>query len=139
MVAILVDTAATITDEILNLHDRLIGSFFTEDKNRYERRFAADGNALNDKVRLYAQVGSALIGAKEAASVRFAAIEGILPWDRFTASVRDAQRLARDEDFDYSSITSASCDDTPRRFWKRSSSAARPSRANCSRPSTSCA
>jgi hypothetical protein len=33
MIAILVDTAATITDEILNLHDRLIGSFFTKDKN----------------------------------------------------------------------------------------------------------
>jgi hypothetical protein len=53
MVAILVDTAATITDEILNLHDRLIGSFFTKDKNRYERRFADDGKALNEKVRLY--------------------------------------------------------------------------------------
>jgi hypothetical protein len=34
MVAILVDTAATITDEILNLHDRLIGSFFTKDKSQ---------------------------------------------------------------------------------------------------------
>jgi hypothetical protein len=100
MVAILVDTAATITDEILNLHDRLIGSFFTKDKNRYERRFADDGKALNEKVRLYAQVGSALIGAKEAGSNPFTAIEEILPWERFTASVRDAERLARDEEFD---------------------------------------
>jgi hypothetical protein len=65
MVAILVDTAATITDEILNLHDRLIGSFFTKDKNRYERRFADDGKALNEKVRLYAQVGSGFCRVKE--------------------------------------------------------------------------
>jgi hypothetical protein len=100
MVAILVDTAATIIDEILSLHDRLIGSFFTKDKNRYERRFADDGKALNEKVRLYAQVGSALIGAKEAGSDPFTAIEGILPRERFTASVRDAERLARDAEFD---------------------------------------
>jgi hypothetical protein len=94
MVAILIDTAATITDEILNLHDRLIGPFFTKDKNRYERRFVDDGNTLNEKVLLYAQVGSALIGAKETGSDAFAAIEGALPWERFTASVRDAERLA---------------------------------------------
>lgn len=30
LIAILLDTSATLTDEILNLHDRLIGSFFTK-------------------------------------------------------------------------------------------------------------
>jgi Transposase and inactivated derivatives, TnpA family len=52
LVAILLDTAATLTDEILNLHDRLIGSFFTKAKHKYEKRFAADGKAVNEKVRL---------------------------------------------------------------------------------------
>jgi hypothetical protein len=55
----------------VRLHDRLIGSFFTKDKNRYERGIADGGKALNEKVRLYAQVGSALIGAKEAGSDPF--------------------------------------------------------------------
>jgi hypothetical protein len=53
LVAILLDTTATLTDEILNLHDRLIGSFFTRAKHKYEKRFAAEGKAVNDKVRLY--------------------------------------------------------------------------------------
>ncbi|MEM5461154.1 hypothetical protein VSR69_41150 [Paraburkholderia phytofirmans] len=65
LVAILLDTAATLTDEILNLHDRLIGSFFTKAKHKYKKHFAAEGNAVNDKVRLYAKVGAALIAAKE--------------------------------------------------------------------------
>jgi hypothetical protein len=40
LVALLIETAATLTDEILELHDRLIGSFFTQSKNRYDRAFA---------------------------------------------------------------------------------------------------
>jgi hypothetical protein len=35
---------------------------------------------LNDKVRLYAKIGSALIAAKEAKIDPFAAIEGVIPW-----------------------------------------------------------
>ncbi len=100
LVAILLDTAATLTDEILNLHDRLIGSFFTKAKHKYEKRFAADGKAVNDKVRLYAKVGAALIAAKETGEDPFRAIEAIVPWDAFTASVREAEQLARDAEFD---------------------------------------
>lgn len=37
LVAILIETAATLTDEILDLHDRLIGSFFTKAKHKYEK------------------------------------------------------------------------------------------------------
>ncbi|WP_175165385.1 hypothetical protein [Paraburkholderia fynbosensis] len=42
LVAILRDTAATPTDEIPNPRDRLIGSFFTKAKHKYEKRFAAE-------------------------------------------------------------------------------------------------
>lgn len=52
LVALLIETSATLTDEILDLHDRLIGSFFTKSKNKYERTFAQQGKAINDKVRL---------------------------------------------------------------------------------------
>lgn len=100
LVAILLDTAATLTDEILNLHDRLTGSFFTKAKHKYEKRFAGDGKAVNDKVRLYAKVGAALIAAKEAGEDPFRAIEVIVPWDAFTASVREAEQLSRDAEFD---------------------------------------
>jgi hypothetical protein len=65
LVAILVEATATLTDEILDLHDRVIGSFFTKAKNKHAKTFAAAGKAINEKLRLYAKVGSALIDAKE--------------------------------------------------------------------------
>jgi len=100
LVAILLDATATLTDETLELHDRLIGTFFSKARCKYDREFAADGQALNDKVRLYAKIGSALIASKAAQTDPFAAIEAIIPWEQFTASVAQAEKLSRDEAFD---------------------------------------
>jgi len=101
LVAIFLDTAATLIDETLDLHDRLIGSFFTKAKHRHEREFAAAGKAINDKVRLYARIGGALVDAKTSGTDPFVAIEAIMPWDQFAETVKDAERLARTEDFDH--------------------------------------
>lgn len=117
LIAILLDTSASLTDEILNLHDRLIGTFFTKAKHKYEKRFAADGKAVNEKVRLYAKVGAALIVAKEEKSDPFKAIDAVVPWNVFTASVKEAQELARDTEFvrwRCSSTTTPSSGVTPR-------------------------
>ncbi|MEO6278293.1 Tn3 family transposase [Roseateles sp.] len=100
LVAIALDTSATLTDQVLDLHDRLIGSFFSRDRNQYAQRFAADGKALNAKVRLFADIGRALIDARGADEDAFAAIEEIVSWDAFERNVEEAQRIARDEAFD---------------------------------------
>lgn len=84
LVALMIETAATLTDEIIDLNDRLIGSFFTKSKNKYERAFAEQGKAINDKVRLYAKVGAALVDAREQGRDPFAAIEAIVPWESFS-------------------------------------------------------
>ncbi len=101
LVAIVIDTAATLTDEILDLHDRLIGSFFTKAKHKYEKTFAASGKSVNDKVRMLAKVGTALIDAKKAKADPYTAIEAVVSWERFTESVLEAEQLARDENFDH--------------------------------------
>jgi hypothetical protein len=64
-----------------------------------ERTFAEQGKAINDKVRLYAKVGGALVAAREQGDDPFAAIEAVIPRGNFSASVREAEQLARDEDF----------------------------------------
>ena len=106
LVALMIESAATLTDEILDLHDRLIGSFFTKSKDKYERAFAEQGKAINEKVRLYAKVGAALVAAREQGRDPYAAIEEIVSWDAFSRSVNEAQQLARDEDFDALSLIS---------------------------------
>jgi hypothetical protein len=51
------------------------------------------------KVRLYAKVGAALVEAREQGRDPFAAIEAVVPWASFSASVKEAAELARDKDF----------------------------------------
>ena len=104
LVALMIETAATLIDEIVDLNDRLIGSFFTKSKNKYERAFSEQGKAINDKVRLYAKIGAALVDAREQGRDPFAAIEAVLPWESFSASVKEAAELARGEDFDALSL-----------------------------------
>ena len=101
LVAIALETMATLTDEILDLNDRLIGSFFTRARNRFAKDFAESGKAINDKVRLFGKVGTALIDARASGTDPFEAIEAVLPWDDFAATVREAGTLARDESFDH--------------------------------------
>jgi len=92
---------ATLTDEILDLHDRFIGSLFNKAKRKHDDAFQASGKAINEKVRLYARIGQVLLAAKRDGDDPFAAIEQILPWEDFAQSVSEAERLARPEDFDF--------------------------------------
>ncbi|WP_427131691.1 Tn3 family transposase [Pseudarthrobacter sp. S9] len=101
LVAVAVESTATVTDEIIDLHDRIIGKMFNTAKNRHQQQFQASGKAINDKVRLYGSIGKALLEAKESGTDPFAAIESVLSWDAFTTSVTEAQKLARPGDFDF--------------------------------------
>ncbi len=83
LVAVAVESTATVTDEIIDLHDRIIGKIFNTAKNRHQQQFQASGKALMD--------------AKENGADPFAAIESVLPWDAFTTSVTEAQKLAQPE------------------------------------------
>lgn len=101
LVAVAIEAMATVTDEIIDLHDRILGKLFNAAKNKHQEQFHASGKAINDKVRLYGRVGQALLEAKQSGGDPFAAIESVISWDAFTASVTEAQKLAQPEDFDF--------------------------------------
>ncbi len=101
LVALAVEGMATVTDEIIGLHDRILGKLFNVAKNKHQQQFQASGKAINDKVRLYGRIGQALLEAKQNGSDPFAAIESVIPWDTFAASVTEAQKLAQPADFDF--------------------------------------
>jgi hypothetical protein len=79
LVALAIEGMATVTDEIIDLHDRIIGKLFNAAKNKHQQQFQASGKAINDKVRLYGRIGQALIEAKQAGGDPFAAIEAVMP------------------------------------------------------------
>ena len=66
LVAIGLDLGASLTDQAIDLFDRLVGGMFRKAEGRQARAFQADARAINDKVRLYARIGAALIAAREA-------------------------------------------------------------------------
>ena len=100
LVAVTLDLAASLTDQAVDLFDRLIGMMFRKADERHARAFQADGRAINEKVRLYARVGAALIAARDNQQDPFDAITAVIPWDRFLATVAQAEALARSEEFD---------------------------------------
>ena len=73
---------------------------FRKAEGRHARDFQTNGRAINDKVRLYARIGGALVAARAEGRDAFAALEAVIPWERFRASVEEAEALARPEEFD---------------------------------------
>jgi TnpA family transposase len=101
LVALAIETKATVIDEIVALHDRIIGSLFNRAKRNHEQQFQESGKEINQKVNLYWRIGNALLEARKNGSDPFAAIEAIISWDTFTKSISDAEKLAHSDDFDY--------------------------------------
>ncbi len=100
LVAIRLELGAVLTDQAIDLFDRLVGAMFRKAEGRQARAFQADARAINDKVRLYARIGAAVIAARESKQDAFAAITGVIAWERFQTSVAEAEALMRSEEFD---------------------------------------
>lgn len=66
LAALAIEGMATVTDELVDLHDRIMIKMFSAAKNKHQEQFQKQGKAINDKVRLYSQIGRALVEAKEA-------------------------------------------------------------------------
>jgi TnpA family transposase len=101
LVAVILENKATVIDEIVTLHDRIIGKAFNRAKRNHEQQFQRSGKTINEKLRLFWKVGRALVKAKQANSDPFKAIEEVIGWNAFTQSIEDAQRLSASENFDY--------------------------------------
>ncbi len=90
LAAVVLESTATVIDELVDLHDRILVKLFSGAKHKHQQQFQKQGKAINDKVRLYSRIGQALLEAKESGSDPYAAIEAVIPWDEFTESVSEA-------------------------------------------------
>ncbi|WP_020201300.1 Tn3 family transposase [Cupriavidus sp. WS] len=101
LTAIVVEACATVTDEIVDLHDRILGRLFNLAKKKHREEFHLSGKSINDKIRQYSRIGRAILEAKERGGDPFEAIEAVMPWQVFTKSVTEAEQLAQPEAFDF--------------------------------------
>ncbi len=101
LVAFLVETAATLTDYTLEMHDRIMTQFLGQCKQSYATETENHGPALRATARRYAAVGKALITARDADQDPFSALQSVMPWERFVASVTEAETLLQPKTGDY--------------------------------------
>jgi TnpA family transposase len=101
LVALALEGMATVTDELVDLHDRIMINVFNTAKNKHQQQFQEHGKSINNKIRLYSKIGHALLEARKSGHDPYTAIESIIPWNDFTQSVTEADRLAQPESFDH--------------------------------------
>lgn len=101
LVALALEGTATVTDQLIDLHDRILVKMFSTAKHKHQQEFQDKGKAINDKVRLYSKVGHALWDAKESGSDPFVAIEKVISWEDFMLSIAEADKLSQPESFDH--------------------------------------
>ena len=101
LVAFLIRTAQEFTDQAMDMHDQMIGRLFNRSERKQQEGFQQNAKAINDKVRLYAEVGKALIAAYNAKTDLGKALESVLGWDQFASTVEEAERLVQPFDCDF--------------------------------------
>ncbi|EMC9823454.1 Tn3 family transposase [Klebsiella aerogenes] len=100
MVCVLTEARATIIDEIIELHERILGSMFSRAKRQQAERLQKTGKLIQQKLRQYVSVGQAILDARNAGEDPLSAVERILPWEDFAASLEETRLLARKDNFE---------------------------------------
>jgi len=100
LVATVLDTITRLTDDTVALFDRAVGRMFRRAETRERDALLRDTRAINDKVRLLARLGTALIEARETGTDLQEAVASVIGWDKLARSVAEAERLARPDKTD---------------------------------------
>jgi len=95
LVALLLETQATLTDEILAMHDRIMGKLFARAKRKHQETFLESARTINEKIRIFTRIGRALLDARKTGEDPFNAIEDIIPWNALEASVTEADEIVK--------------------------------------------
>jgi len=95
LVALLLETRASLTDEILAMHDRIMGKLFARAKRKHQETFLESAKSINEKMRIFAKVGRVLLDARKTGEDPFSAIEEVIPWETFEASVTGADGIVK--------------------------------------------
>ena len=74
------------------IHDRQIMLLFSKGRKAHEEIQKQNGKSINEKVIHFADLGAALIKARNEGIDPFIALEMVTPWEQLVASVEEAKR-----------------------------------------------
>lgn len=95
------ETIARLTDDAIGVFDRLIGRLFRRAERRASATLQRDARTINDKVRLFSRIGDALLAARPTGEDAFAAMDKVIPWDKFAETIAEMKGLIRPDGPDY--------------------------------------
>ncbi|EGO9014440.1 Tn3 family transposase, partial [Enterococcus faecalis] len=101
LVAYLVTLSQDLIDQAIEIHDRQMMILQSKGRKTQEEMQRENGKAVNEKVIHFADIGAALIQARDEGLDPFSTIEKVMPWDKIITSVEEAKKLARPMDYDY--------------------------------------
>nr|MDP8995221.1 Tn3 family transposase [Pseudomonadota bacterium] len=93
LVAIVLELTASLVDDAVDMHDRMVGRLFRKAENRQHEALRDQRALIGRTVRHYATVGAAVIEARRRGTDPFAAIEAAMAWKTFEQSVAAATEL----------------------------------------------
>ncbi|WP_426977746.1 Tn3 family transposase [Pseudarthrobacter sp. O4] len=105
--AMAVESMATVTDEIIDLHDRIIGRLIRTAQNKQNKNTLASRSTVAAMMRLHSKLGDTLLDAKENGEDPFAAIESAIGWESLADSTAQAKELSRPAFDDHLTLVSA--------------------------------
>ncbi len=105
--AVAVESMATVTDEIIELHDRIIGRLIRTAQNKQNQDTLASRSTVTAMMRMHSRLGDALFAAKENGEDPFAAIETAIGWESLATSIAQAKELTRPAFEDHLALVSA--------------------------------
>jgi len=100
LVTTVLDTTMRPTDDGVALFDWAVGRMFRRAKVHEEDAALRDARAVNDKVRLLAKLGTALVRGKASRADLDRAVATAVDWAKLAVSVAEVERLTRPDKAD---------------------------------------
>ncbi len=104
LVAFLLSTAEELVDQALKCTTNLSASNSEKGERKQEDQIKKSRKAINEKVRLYARVGKALIAAKAETQDAYQAIEAVIAWEQYVGTVEEAEQLSTTNEVDSAEV-----------------------------------
>jgi TnpA family transposase len=100
LVVVLLETKASIIDEIIEMNDKIIGSLFRYAKNTQTQKMQDSGKSMGEQLGIFFKIGSALLDARETGEDPFEAVESVISWEALAQSISEAKNLTVKQNFD---------------------------------------